>query len=542
MIHRREFLRAGMRMGLLTVAASGVGFTRTRPLSAVAIEDHAGPYGSLDRVSPDANGLVLPAGFTSRVVAEGGLPVAGTDLVWPLFPDGKGTVPTEDGGWLLACNHEVFDFHSLSGPRGGASTISFDVDGRITGAWSILKGSHSNSRGAVTPWGTWLSCQEALGPAGGDGAGLVWECDPFGERPALLRPALGVRTHGSVTVDPTDGRCYLTEAHRDGRLYRFTPSHAALESDSLEAGLLEAMVVEPDGGVGWLTVADPTGTVAPTRVQAAAATVTPMGGGVAVHGRTLWFTTGVDDRVHVVDLVEGQHRVVWDGMRRRQPLAGIGDLAVAPFGEVFVAEDRGDMEVVLLGPDGSARPFCRLTGDDHRLSAVTGPCFDPSGTRMYLSSLRGRGEALVRDMNPDLDWGDGVEGRHVGVTYEITGPFTTVADQSAVGMVDGAAGATTTIGAPATTIERLPATTVSSAGIPTTTVSANTSLPATTSTEPAAAIGAAGEPEENGSATVTLGLGAVLGALGVLLSIRRRRIRMEDGDQSGLEPGDEPST
>jgi len=532
-----------MRTGLLAVAASGLVLTRTQRLGAAEITDDDGLYGSLDRIAPDANGLVLPAGFTSRVVAEGGSPVAGTDLVWPLFPDGKGTVPTGDGGWLLVCNHEVFDFHSPSGPRGGASTISFDVDGRIIGAWPILEGSHSNSRGAVTPWGTWLSCQEAFGRAGGDGAGLVWECDPSGERPALLRPALGVRTHGSVAVDPTDGRCYLTEAHRDGRLYRFTPSHAALESDSLEAGLLEAMVVGPDSGVGWLTVADPTGAVAPTRVQAAAATVTPMGGGVAVHDRTLWFTTGLDDRVHAVDLVDGRHRVVWDGMRRRRPLAGIGDLAVAPFGDVFVAEDRGDMEVVLVGSDGSAQPFCRLTGDGHRLSAITGPCFDPSGTRMYLSSLRGRGEALVRDMIPDLDWGDGVEGRHVGITYEVTGPFPKVVDQSASGMVDGAVGVTTTIGVPATTIRRVSTTTVPSADSSTKAASVITSAPVTTTSAPTAAMGAVKVPEENGTATVTLGLGAaVLAALGAVLSIRRRRIRMDDGGRSGLESGDEPLT
>ena len=44
-----------------------------------------GPYGSLDGRPADANGLVLPEGFTARVVAEGGSPVPGNDQPWPLF-------------------------------------------------------------------------------------------------------------------------------------------------------------------------------------------------------------------------------------------------------------------------------------------------------------------------------------------------------------------------------------------------------------------------------------------------------------------------
>lgn len=523
-----------MRTGLGVAATGGLVanglLAGARPAGASTTTDD-GPYGSLEDRPPDAHGLVLPEGFTARVVAEGGTPVAGTDRPWPLFPDGKGTVPTGDGGWLLACNHEVFDFQASRTPRGGASTVAFDAGGRITGSWPILEGSHSNSRGAMTPWGTWLSCQEVHGEGGHDGPGLVWECDPTGTRPAVPRPALGVRTHGSVAVDPADGRCYLTEAHRDGRLYRFTPSHGGRIADSLAAGTLEAMAIGPDGGVSWMAVPDPTGTVAPTRVQAAAATVTPMGGGVAVHDGTLWFTTGLDDRVHAVDLGAGRHRVAWDGTRRRRPLAGIGDLAVAPSGDVFVVEDRGDMEVVLLGPaadegaDTAAWPFCRLVGDGHRLSAVTGPCFDPSGTRMYVSSLRGRGEALVRDVVPELDWGDGAEGRHVGVTYEVTGPFR-MAEASSGGNGSAAATATTTTAAsgttvPATTTSGAPTSTPGGSGAPST-VAPTTTGPAT----PTTGAGAPGTRGDGGSGTATWGIGAaVLAAGGAVVALRRRRGR-----------------
>ena len=457
---------------------------------------------------------MLPEGFSSRIVAVGGTGVGATDYTWPLFPDGKGTVATPDGGWILACNHEVFDFQTIGESAGGASAVRFDSGGSILDAYPILEGSHSNSRGATTPWGTWLSCQEAH-----QGDGRIWECDPTGDSPAVPRNALGVRTHGSVAVDPLGGHCYMTEAHRDGRLYRFRMLDESASGAALADGLLEAMVVDPDGGVSWIPVPDPSGTVAPTRVQAADGFVTPVGGGVWVHDGSLLFTTALDDRVHAVDLANQRHSVVWDGSGHRQPLVGIGDLTVAPAsGDLFVAEDRGDMELVLIGTEGLVAPFCRMVGDDHRLSAITGPCFDPSGTRLYVSSLRGRGEALVRDVVEAIDWGDGVEGRHVGVTYEVSGPFRSGPP------LDVASVSTTTVqptASPATTVVR--DATAMTAG--TTAQTAVTTFPPTVppTTTLDRASGQVDMPA-SGTGGAALGLGAVaVLALGAgVVALRRR--------------------
>lgn len=472
---------------------------------------------------------MLPEGFTSRVVAMGGNEVDETGYRWPVFPDGKGTVPVADGGWILACNHEVFDFQTPGERWGGASAVRFAADGSITGASAILTDSHSNSRGAMTPWGTWLSCQEAFG-----GDGLVWECDPMGDDPAVARNALGVRTHGSVAVDPAGGHCYLTEAHRDGRLYRFTILDKADSGAALADGLLEAMAVDRDGGVSWLAVPDPSATVIPTRVQVADGFVTPVGGGVWVHDGVLLFTTALDDRIHAVDLVGQRHSVVWDGSGHRQPLVGIGDLTVhAKSGDLFVVEDRGDMEVAVVSPEGEVAPFCRMVGAEHRLSQVTGPCFDPSGTRLYVSSLRGRGETLVRDMVPAIDWGTGAEGRHVGVTWEVNGPFRAKPNVISEG---GSAVPSTTTGirtSPTTTTSHAVATTTSRAVGTTTvaTVQPETSSPSTTLEKAAdlsvseGSVETSGPRRESGGGLSTVGLGAaaVLIAGGAALVLRRRR-------------------
>ena len=473
-----------------------------------------GPYGSLEGRSPDGNGLVLPEGFSSRIVAVGGAVVGATDYSWPLFPDGKGTIATPDGGWILACNHEVFDFQTIGESAGGASSIRFDSGGSILDAYPILEGSHSNSRGAITPWGTWLSCQEAH-----QGDGRIWECDPTGDRPAVPRDALGVRTHGSVAVDRVGGHCYLTEAHRDGRLYRFTMLDESASGAALADGPLEVMAVDPDGGVSWIPVPDLSGGVAPTRVQAENGFVTPVGGGVWVHDGSLLFTTGLDDRVHAVDLAEQRHSLVWDGSGHRQPLVGIGDLTVAPVsGDLFVAEDRGDMELVLISTEGLVAPFCRMVGDDHRLSAVTGPCFDPSGTRLYVSSLRGRGEALVRDVVEAIDWGHGVEGRHVGVTYEVSGPFRSGS------LADHSSGSTTTVQPLAATV---PASGTGTTTVPATDPPADglspSSPPATTLQLAAeSATGSGGGDSGAGGSRLGIGAVAVLALGAGVVALRRR--------------------
>jgi hypothetical protein len=345
-----------------------------------------------------------------------------------------------------------------------------------------------------------------------------------------------------VAVDPAGGHCYLTEAHRDGRLYRFTILDETDSDAVLADGLLEAMAVDRDGGVSWLAVPDPSATVIPTRVQVADGFVTPVGGGVWVHDGVLLFTTALDDRVHAVDLAGQRHSVVWDGSGHRQPLVGIGDLTVhTRSGDLFVVEDRGDMEVAVVSPEGEVAPFCRMVGADHRLSQATGPCFDPSGTRFYVSSLRGRGEALVRDMVPAIDWGTGAEGRHVGVTWEVSGPFRAKPSVILEGGPEVPSTTTEIRTSPATTTSHSIATTTShsiatttSHAVGTTTVATvepGTPSPSTTleragdlsvSEGPVEAGGPRREPS-GGLPAVGLGAAAVLIAGGAALVLRRRR-------------------
>ncbi len=372
-----------------------------------------GPYGPL-AATADPNGLLLPAGFTSRVVAVGGELVGGTEFLWPPRSDGAGTVATDDGGWIVISNSNLV---SLVPPGvGSVSAIEFAPDGAVRGAYSILTGSQGNSGGCVTPWGTWLSCEED----GFTDRGAVWECDIRGGG-AALRPKLGLFSHEAVTVDPDDGRLYLTQPHPAGLLYRFTP---VAEGD-LSDGTLEACIVADDGSVTWGLVADPTAQTAKTRDQVPGARVFPGGGGAVVHGGWLYFTSKTDHSVHGIDLAAQRYRLIWKGNPEASGvgaavLSGCDTLAVhTRSGDLLIAEDGADMDIAVMTNQGEVAPLVRVLGAGAGATRVSGVAFDPTGTRLYLSAPRAvtpRSVGEVVSGQDPADFGG-------GIVYEVSGPF-----------------------------------------------------------------------------------------------------------------------
>lgn len=365
------------------VALSGPAFWRAA--YAEPAVPGPGPYGTLDGRTADELGLVLPEGFTARVVATSGEVVPGTEYTWHGFPDGGACFADPDGGWVYASNSEIGD------QKGGVGALRFDADGEVVDAYRLVSGTSRNCGGGPTPWGTWLTGEEVL-------TGLIWECDPFEADSGVPRPLLGAFNHEAAAVDPDGQAIYLTEDWPDGRFYRFTPD----AYPDLDAGVLEVAIEAEDGSVTWGPVEDPAGTTVATREQGGG---TPYDGGEGIwceDGVVFWTTKG-DDVVRMYHLEDQRMEVLYDAATIPDaPLTGVDNITRSAAGDLYVCEDSGNMELVLISAEREVTPFCRFEGQE--ISELAGVAFSPAGDRLYISSQRG---------------GPG----NAGLTYEIAGPF-----------------------------------------------------------------------------------------------------------------------
>ena len=376
-LSRRQLLGAGA----LGAAALGLGIGAALPRAA----RNRPPSGYGPLGAPDANGIRLPDGFEARLVARTGRPVAGSQLPFHPDPDGAAVFAAKDGGWVYVSNSE--------GTPGSVGAIPFAASGAATGYRRIAHGTSYNCSGGATPWNTWLSCEEVP-------YGQVWECDPFGRRRAVARPALGLFKHEAVAVDPVEHRLYMTEDIPDGRLYRFTPRRWG----DLGSGLLQ--VARVDGRrVEWHRVPDLSGKRRETRFQVQGSTSFLRAEGIRRVGRTVYIGTTEDSKLHALDLDRQTIEVVYDAFKLAEPpLLALDQMTSSPAGELFVAEDNGKPEqaISVVDPPAKVTRFLTVSGSIHKGSELSGVAFTPTGDRLYFASQRAYG---------------------TGAVYEVTGPF-----------------------------------------------------------------------------------------------------------------------
>ncbi|WP_199435187.1 alkaline phosphatase PhoX [Qaidamihabitans albus] len=379
---RRSFLRAAV----VGTSAAALGFSVTRQAIAYPAQTGPSPYGPLR--TADANGIQLPAGFTSRVIARSLRTVPGTGHVWHSAPDG-GACFSDGDGWIYVSNSEI--------PLlGGVGAVKFDGNARIVDAYPILSGTSLNCAGGATPWNTWLSCEE-------HDLGYTWETDPWGGKAPVRRRAMGRFKHEAAACDPVRKVVYQTEDTSDGCFYRFVPT----VWPDLSAGTLQVLV-DSAGSLSWMDVPDPDGVPTPTMKQVSGAKLFNGGEGAYYTNDKCFFTTKGDNKVWAYDAAANTLSTVYDDdSTSNPPLTGVdnitGDTHV---GDLYVAEDGGNMEICVITPDDIVAPFLRVTGQSD--SELCGVAFNPAGDRLYFSSQRGT-------------WGLPIG----GITYEITGPFRT---------------------------------------------------------------------------------------------------------------------
>lgn len=413
---RRNFLRGG---AAVAVAAGTVSFGPDfwRAALAQPTVPGPGPYGPLG--SADANGLRLPRGFHSRVVAVSGEPVVPGGYRWHVQPDGAACYPTGQGGWLYVSNCE-FAPNAKIPEGGGVGVIAFGADGEKVDAYRVLDGTRINCSGGATPWGTWLSCEEVVD-------GLVYECDPYGRDAAVALPALGRFKHEAAVVDVVSKAVYLTEDTSSvSRFYRFVPEvwpdggRPDLSSGQLQVARVDyqggetSPAVPPADGPRPVTWVDISLDQAAGGHREATSTRFRRGEGAWSDSGVVYWCESGPSNVWAYDGAAGTLEAVHVGATPGSPLKGADNITVSRFGDLFVAEDGGDLELVVISaPDASGQrevaPFLQLSGQLGMNTEISGPAFNPAGNRLYFSSQRG--------LNGERDGG--------GITYEIRGPFST---------------------------------------------------------------------------------------------------------------------
>ncbi|MEI2768613.1 MAG: alkaline phosphatase PhoX [Nitrosomonas sp.] len=344
-------------------------------------------------LAPDENGVRLPAGFHSRIVVRSGQILF--NYQWHAAPDGGAIFATEDAGWIYVSNSE------LDHNAGGVGALRFDHSGKLIDAYSILNNTNRNCAGGHTPWQTWLSCEEIA-------KGRVWECDPFGKKEGQVRAALGLFRHEAVAVDTINKQIYLTEDETDGCLYRYTARsfNTTQSHPNLDDGFLEVAEVF-EGSVGkvrWHVLPDSLAQSTWTRHQVDNATHFNGGEGIWYHRGIIYFVTKGDNRVWMYDIPQQELSIIYSSSQYRSPvLTGVDNIIANQAGELLIAEDGGDMQIVVLVAN-KVFPLLQLVG--HERSEIAGPALSPDGKRLYFSSQRG-----------SSGYNDG------GITYEVTGPF-----------------------------------------------------------------------------------------------------------------------
>jgi secreted PhoX family phosphatase len=304
---RRQVLKgsaAAVAMGTI----GSLGALYSRQAHAATASTRLSPvlsrYGPLAPVADRTTGLPLlqlPRGFNYRSFGWSGDRMDDGQPC-PDRHDGMAVVSVRKPGWknrgrghglgleyVLIRNHErgagtpiqapgMYDTGIVSNglqAAGGATTLTYRHD-----KWGSLEpslgGTLVNCAGGLTPWGTWLTCEEIKTDAvssTGRKHGYVFEVDPQNER-TTGRPLVGLGrfSHEAVAVDPRTGIVYLTEDDRNkSGLYRFIPNDRFGRCGSLEnGGRLQAARVRgkpnadltvanmgDDYALDWVDVPDP---------------------------------------------------------------------------------------------------------------------------------------------------------------------------------------------------------------------------------------------------------------------------------------------
>lgn len=399
-------------------------------------------------VSDPKQYLDLPEGFSYRVISQVGDRMSDGLLV-PARPDGMGAFEGAGGKVILVRNHEnspqdalegafgaeyelleafgeenLYDAGKMELPGlGGTSTLVYDeTSGQVESQYLSLAGTYRNCAGGVTPWGSWLTCEEDITRPQGNIEhyhGYVFEVPASSAiRVAAPRPikAMGRFNHEAVAVDPETHIVYQTEDRHDGLIYRFIPDD---KNDIHAGGKLQALAVKGQPGmdtrnwegrsislnqkldVEWIDLENVDPEEDDLRLrgfeQGAARFARGEGmwygngeiyfactnGGPQKFGQVFRLVPGTDDQMTLELFAESEDKSV---------LHMCDNLTIAPWGDVILAEDNGELNHIRgINKEGELYDIACNRSSGSEFAGLT---FSPSGKTLFVN-IQENGDTLA---------------------------------------------------------------------------------------------------------------------------------------------------
>jgi secreted PhoX family phosphatase len=466
-MNRRHFTMLATAFAFSGLAKCQTGGNNAANMSSQAIKG----YG---RLIKDPNGLLdLPEGFSYKIISEYGT-IMDDGMQVPDRADGMGCFAVSDTRVALIRNHELSSDHFDDGPMakvseakaaeakttgkktteaktgfssltydhlgdntplpGGTTTTVYDLEKRaVTHEYLSLTGTIRNCSGGITPWGTWLTCEENVTRAGEDvqkDHGWVFEVPaPTAETLAssensnpvsAAKPlkALGRFNHEAAAVDPKTGIVYLTEDRGDSLFYRFIPNeygkldkggrlqamafhNASYKNDSTNSDNIDWQPGEWRD-TKWIDLNNPESPEDDLRIQGfdKGAVIFARGEGIHWGDGELYFCCTSGGQAGYGQIMRYQPSPK-EGLEREGQASGkiqlfvestdpslfnFGDnLTVAQNGHLFVCEDQytlnAENHIRGVNPDGFLYDFGRIRIQ----TEPAGACFSPDGKTLFVN-------------------------------------------------------------------------------------------------------------------------------------------------------------
>ncbi len=382
-------------------------------------------------------------------------------LLVPGAPDGMAAFETAYGLTAIVRNHELNPEHTgpfgekeellskvdrrdlydagqgMTACGGGTTTIIYDTKSqRVVRQFLSLGGTIRNCAGGPTPWGSWISCEEAQDRSGFyEKTNVTIEKDhgynfevPVTNRISLTKPEplieMGRFRHEAVAVDSETSIVYQTEDQHDGLLYRFLPNKPGQLS---AGGRLQTLHIKDKPScdtrnwetqtiahgqtvsVHWKDISDPEAPKDDLRLRGfeQGAAKFARGEGMWVGGnREIYFAAtsgGKANKGQIWKYQPANNEGKESGndlgtlqlfLESSEPgvVENADNLTVAPWGDLIVCEDRTGDVVRLVGvtPEGRQYPL----GFNHTGAELAGVCFSPDGSTLFVN-IQKRGLTLA---------------------------------------------------------------------------------------------------------------------------------------------------